>query len=55
MTEQITIELVPQTSWFVNVRSMVSTEDWDTLRKESYRNSNYKCKICGNVVSLNGK
>jgi len=49
MTEQLIIELVPKTSWFINVRSMVSTEDWDTLRKESYRNSNYKCEICSGV------
>ena len=33
---KLTIELVPRTAWFSNVRSMVSREDWDVLRKECY-------------------
>lgn len=41
------IELVPHTSWYSNVRSNVSKEDWDTIRKEVYRRADYTCEICG--------
>ena len=51
MKEKLTIELVPQTAWFSNVRSMVSKEDWDILRKEAYKKANYKCELCGGVGS----
>ena len=46
---QLTIELVPRTAWFSNVRKMVSRKDWDILRKESYKKANYKCEICGGI------
>lgn len=45
----LTIEFVPKTVWFSNVRSMVSAQDWDKLRKKSYKKSNYKCEICGGI------
>lgn len=44
---KLTIELVPRTCWFSNVRSCVSKKDWDKLRKKSYQNAGYKCEICG--------
>lgn len=44
---KLEIELVPTTSWFSNVRSNVSKEEWDVLRKECYKKANYKCEICG--------
>ena len=47
MEKKLTIELVPQTCWYSNVRSNVSTKDWDILRKTSYSKADYKCKICG--------
>lgn len=40
------IELVPKTSFFTNVRSQVSKESWDWLRKETYKQANYKCECC---------
>lgn len=43
----LTIELVPETAWFSNVRSMISKSDWDKLRKEIHKKANYKCEICG--------
>jgi hypothetical protein len=43
---KLTIELVPETSFFTNVRSEVSKEEWDIIRKKSYRRANYKCEIC---------
>ena len=49
MNKLLTIELVPRTAWFSNVRSMVSKKDWDTIRKETYEQANNKCEICGGV------
>ncbi len=45
----LTIELVPKTSFYANVRSLVSKSKWDELRKESYRKANYVCEICEGV------
>lgn len=44
---KLTIELVPSTSWYSNVRSMVSKKEWDIIRKKCYQMSNYICDICG--------
>ena len=46
---KLTIELVPQTCWYSNVRSNVTKKDWDIIRKKCYSNANYKCEICGGV------
>lgn len=46
---KLTIELVPSTSWFDNVRSAVSASQWDTIRKQVYKEANHVCEICGDV------
>lgn len=46
---RLTIELVPKAVWFSNVRSMVSRQDWDFLRRNSYKKASYLCEICGGV------
>jgi|TARA_R110000787_G_scaffold70911_7_gene157810 hypothetical protein len=43
---KLTIELVPSTVWYKNVRSEVSSDRWDRLRKECYRSAEYKCEVC---------
>ena len=43
----LTIELVPHGAWFKNLRSELSKEEWDIIRKRTYRNAGYKCEICG--------
>jgi len=43
---KLTIELVPTTCSFSNVRSQVSKKTWDKLRKQSYSDANNKCEIC---------
>lgn len=40
------VELVPQTCFFTNVRSQVSTDDWDILRRACYKKANHQCEIC---------
>ena len=43
---KLTIELVPKTAWYTNVRSNVSRPEWDKIRKECYKRANYHCEIC---------
>lgn len=42
------VELVPSTSWGNNLRSEanLSKAQWDKLRKQCYRDANYKCEVC---------
>lgn len=44
---KLTIELIPRTSFFKNVRSEVSASEWKKIKTEAYRRANYKCEICG--------
>lgn len=44
---KLTIELVPKSSWFNNVRSLVDGPTWDKFRNECYAKANYVCEICG--------
>ncbi len=46
---KLTIELVPSSSWFSNLRSLLSSEEWDKIRKGCYKHANYKCEICEGV------
>lgn len=44
---RLTIELVPQTCWFSNVRFEVGTADWDRLRKLASDAAEDRCEVCG--------
>ena len=44
---KLTIELVPRTSWYNNVRSNVSDVRWKELRTTCYNKAGRKCEICG--------
>ena len=43
----LTVELVPRTSWFVNVRSHVSAAEWERLKKLTFGRAGYRCEVCG--------
>jgi len=43
---KLTIELVPSSCFYSNVRSVLPTKIWDKLRKESYAKAKFKCEIC---------
>ena len=49
MTLKLTVELVPRTSWFTNVRSAVTKAQWDAIRSVVYSKAYYICEICGGV------
>lgn len=52
---KLTIELVPKTCWYTNVRSNVSRSEWDKIRKHSYELAGNKCEICGDTGLKQGK
>ncbi len=43
----LTVELVPSTCWFSNVRDHVPKKTWDFLRKSTYKQAKYRCEVCG--------
>lgn len=49
MSNKLTIELVPATSWYTNVRKNADGSTWDTIRHKCYREANYICEICGDI------
>ena len=44
---KLTIELVPRSVSFSNVRTLLPKKEWDRLRKVSYHKAKHKCEICG--------
>ena len=45
-TPKLSVELVPSTAWGHNLRSILTKEMWDTLRKRTYVAAKYRCEIC---------
>jgi 5-methylcytosine-specific restriction endonuclease McrA len=43
---RLSIELVPRTAWFSNLRSILPRRDWDSLRRPVYRIAGYRCEVC---------
>lgn len=54
MQHKLTIELVPKTMWYTNVRSNVSKSEWDRIRLKCYIQANNQCEICGDVGTNQG-
>jgi hypothetical protein len=44
---RLTIELVPKTSWYNNVRVLTDELGWDRIRRQVYRQADYRCEVCG--------
>lgn len=45
--ELLTVELVPRTSWFTNVRSHVPAAEWERLKRIVSGRAGRRCEICG--------
>lgn len=43
---KLEIEMIPSTNFYNNVRSAVTTQQWDILRKNCYEKAGYICEIC---------
>ena len=50
---KLKIELVPETSWYKNLRKYMKEKDWDQLRQRVYANYGHRCGICGDEGRLN--
>jgi hypothetical protein len=46
---KLTIELVPASSWFNNVRAVLTRKQWDVLKKQVYSQAWDTCQICGGI------
>jgi hypothetical protein len=46
-TYKLSIELVPSTSWYNNIRALVSKSDWEVIKDLTFKRAGYKCEICG--------
>ena len=44
---KLTIELVPNGSWFTNLRSALPATRWNKIRRDCYRKAGYVCEVCG--------
>jgi len=45
----LTIELVPQTCFYNNLREYLSKKQWDSIRKRVYIGANHRCQICNGI------
>ena len=53
-TPKLTIELIPKTCHYSNVRTTVTKQEWNKIRFISYEAANNKCEICGDVGKNQG-
>jgi hypothetical protein len=44
---RLTVEFVPSTCWYTNVRSNVAKPVWDRLRRRVAADAGQRCEICG--------
>lgn len=47
MQTKLTVELIPSGQWGKNLRSQLTSEEWDRLRETCYKKAGYQCEICG--------
>ena len=43
---KLNFELVPDSCWYSNLRSLLSPAQWDIVRKDAYARAGGKCMIC---------
>lgn len=51
---KLTVELIPSTCHFSNVRTTVTSAEWDKIRYISYAAADNKCEICGDTGKNQG-
>ncbi len=44
---KLNFEMVPDSCWYSNLRSLLSPAQWDIVRKEAYARADGRCMICG--------
>jgi hypothetical protein len=51
---KLTIELIPKTCHYSNLRTTVTKQEWNKIRFISYEKANNKCEICGDIGKNQG-
>lgn len=51
---KLSVELIPSTCHFSNVRTTVTAKEWDKIRFISYEAANNKCEICADTGKNQG-
>jgi len=51
-TIKLTIELVPSSCWYSNVRSNVRPQTWDRLQSAAFHACQHRCEVCGRHEQL---
>ena len=46
---KINSEPIPKSMHYVNLRSELSKEEWNFIKKLVYKRANYRCEICGQI------
>lgn len=49
----ITIDPIPEQNWGINLAHLLPVKEWDKLRKNVYKQYNYKCGICNSEGRMN--
>lgn len=44
---KLNFELVPDSCWYSNLRSILSPAQWNVVRREAYARAGGRCMICG--------
>jgi hypothetical protein len=44
---KLNFELVPDSCWYSNLRSLLPPGGWDVVRKKAYARAGGKCMVCG--------
>ncbi|MDV2997699.1 MAG: hypothetical protein N4J56_007404 [Chroococcidiopsis sp. SAG 2025] len=44
---KLTVELVPRTCWYSNVRSHISKDNWKKIGRQIFQRAGYRCEVCG--------
>ena len=51
----LTVELVPKTSWYANVRKEVTKKQWNIIKKQTAEDANHICQECGSSGLKQGR
>lgn len=46
-TSKLIIDLVPKSAWFSNLRSELTKEEWEKVKKATFKPAQYRCEVCG--------
>lgn len=44
---KLNFQLVPDSCWYSNLRTILKPKQWDVVRREAYARANGRCSICG--------